>query len=427
MRKKAWMLLPVLPLLLGLSGCAAPYQPPQREIASETLSVEPIPDLPEDFIFGMDLSSVLSEEESGVRYYDFDGTETDLFRLLRDYGFTHVRVRVWNDPFDEEGHGYGGGNCSPERAVQIGKRAAKYGLKTIVDFHYSDFWADPGKQMIPKAWQGMDITEKTQALYDFTRETLRQFKAAGVDVAMVQVGNETNRVLCGETTWYHIQFLLQAGAEAVREVYPEALIAVHFSNPEQPGTYREYAKRLKEYGVDYDVFATSYYPFWHGTLENLSAILSEITETYGKKTIVMETSYAYTADDTDFFANTIGAGSAVNKPYPYTVQGQADAIRDVIGTVARLPGGMGVVYWEGAWISVGGATKEENRTLWEQYGSGWATSYAASYDPKDAGQYYGGSAVDNQALFDSAGHPLESFKLLLLLRSGNQIAAEPDN
>ncbi|MBQ6430597.1 MAG: glycosyl hydrolase 53 family protein [Oscillospiraceae bacterium] len=421
MKKKLLALLTAFSVLLGVSACAAPAEPPA--IASETLAVKAIPDLPEDFILGMDVSTVLSEEESGVKYYDFAGTETDLFRLLRDCGITHVRVRVWNDPYDDEGHGYGGGNCSPERAVEIGRRAAAYGLKLIVDFHYSDFWADPGKQTVPKAWQGMDFGEKTKAVGEFTRETLRKFASAGAEVAMVQVGNEINGFLCGETGWEHIQALLQAGAEAVREVSPEALVAVHFSNPERSGAYQDYAKRLDEYGVDYDVFATSYYPIWHGTLENLSAVLSGIANRYGKKVIVMETSYAYTADDSDFFANTVGADSAA--PYPFSVQGQADAVRDVIDTTAHVPGGIGVVCWEGAWISVGGASWEENRTLWERYGSGWATGYAASYNPEDAGRYYGGCAVDNQAFFDPGGRPLESLKLFSLLRSGNGVGSDP--
>lgn len=424
MRKKLLTLLTALLILLSSAACASPAQPPAPAISSETLAVKAITDLPEDFILGMDLSSVLSEEESGVKYYDFEGRETDVFKLLKDCGFTHVRVRVWNDPYDQEGRGYGGGNCSPARAVQIGRRAAQYGLKLIVDFHYSDFWADPGKQTVPKAWQGMNLAEKTQALYAFTRETLRQFEAAGVEVTMVQTGNEINRFLCGETDWSRMQALLQAGIKAVREVFPEALAAVHFSNPEKAEAYREYAKRLDEYGVDYDVFASSYYPLWHGTQENLAAALSEIAETYGKKVVVMETSYAYTADDSDFFANTVGADSAA-APYPFSVQGQADAVRDVIDTTAHISDGIGVVYWEGAWISVGGASWEENHALWERYGSGWASSYAASYDPEDAGRYYGGSAVDNQAFFDSAGRPLESLKLFLLLRSGNTVGSDP--
>ena len=416
---KKWMLLSLLPLLLSLGACAGPYTPPAREISSDTLAVSPVPDLPEDFILGMDVSSVLSEEESGVRYHDFDGQETDLFRLLRNYGFTHIRVRIWNDPYDGEGRGYGGGNCDPDRAAEIARRAAKYGLKLIVDFHYSDFWADPGKQMVPKAWQGMDISEKSQAVYDFTRATLKKLKASGAEIALVQVGNETNRFLCGETTWYHIKDLLAAGSKAVREVCPKALVAVHFTNPERSGAYREYAAQLAKYEVDYDVFASSYYPFWHGSLENLSAVLSEVAETYGKKVIVMETSYAYTTDDSDFSANTVGPDSGLAMPYPCTVQGQANAFRDVIDAAAHTSGALGVVYWEGAWISVGGSSWEENHALWERYGSGWASSYAGSYDPEDAGRYYGGSAVDNQAFFDPSGHPLESLKLLRLLRSGN--------
>lgn len=410
-------MLLLLPLLLSMGACAGSGQPQQKD-ASAVLDVQPIAGLPEEFFFGMDLSSVLSEEESGVRYHDFEGRETDVFLLLRDCGITHVRVRVWNDPYDPEGHGYGGGNCSPERAVEIGRRAAQNGLKLIVDFHCSDFWADPSKQTAPKAWQGMDLAEKCRALGDFTRETLEQFRAAGADVTMVQIGNETNGFFCGETEWSSICALLQAGTEAVRAVLPEAQVAVHFTDPEKTGTYRYYAERLAEYGVDYDVFASSYYPLWHGTPENLSAVLSEIADTYGKKVIVMETAYPYTADDTDFFANTVGADSAADRPYPYTVQGQAEAVQDVIDAVAHTSGGIGVVCWEGAWISAGGASWEENRARWEQYGSGWATSYAGSYDP-DAARYYGGCAVDNQAFFDAGGHPLDSLRLFRMLRGGN--------
>ena len=422
---KKWMLFALLPLLLGLGACSRTYTP-QGSVTSDSLYVENVAELPEDFILGMDVSSVLSLEESGVKFYDFSGQEADLFQVLRDNGVTHIRVRVWNDPFDEAGHGYGGGNCGPNRAVEIGRRAAKYGLKLIVDFHYSDFWADPGKQMVPKAWQGMEIEEKSQALYEFTRDTLQKMKKAKVDVAMVSVGNETNKFLCGEKTWFNIQSLLQAGSRAVREVFPKALVAVHFANPEKADAYRDYAWRLAYYEVDYDVFASSYYPYWHGTLDNLSQVLSEISETYGKKTLVMETSYAYTPEDTDFSGNTIGAGSAVTKNYPYTVQGQANCVRDVIAAMARTSGGLGVVYWEGAWISVGTSSWEENHALWEQFGSGWASSYAAAYDPDDAGKYYGGSAVDNQAFFDETGHPLESLKLFSLVRTGNAAPLVPD-
>ena len=207
---------------------------------------------------------------------------------------------------------------------------------------------------------------------------------------------------------------------------PDALVAVHFANPEKAGSYVDFAWRLDYYSVDYDVFASSYYPFWHGTLENLSTVLSEVAETYGKKVMVMETSYAYTAGDSDFYGNTIGEGGGVTKNYPYTVQGQANEVRDVIDTVAHITNGIGVVYWEGTWISVGGSSWEENAALWEQHGSGWASKYAAGYDPDDAGKYYGGCAVDNQALFDATGHPLPSLQVFNLVRWGNEVPIVPD-
>lgn len=418
------MICAILLLALLLTGCGAPAV--KVNVTSDTLHVKAVEKLPKDFILGMDVSSVLAEEASGVRYYNFAGEEQDLFQTLAENGVTHIRVRVWNHPYDAEGHGFGGGNNDIEKAVGIGRRATKYGMKLIVDFHYSDFWADPGKQMAPLEWKDMDIETKTEAVYQYTRESLKLLRDAGVAVGMVQLGNETNGALCGETTWFNIQFLMAAGSKAVREVFPKALVAVHFANPENADSYRSYASKLDYYQLDYDVFASSYYPYWHGTLENLSAVLGEISETYGKKVMVMETSYAYTDEDTDFSGNTIGAGGGVYKPCPYTVQGQANSVRDVAEAVARTPGGIGLCYWEGAWISVGQSSWEENSAKWEQFGSGWASSYAAVYDPDDAGKWYGGSAVDNQAFFDATGHPLESLKLFGLLRSGNDAPVVAD-
>ncbi|MBO4216615.1 MAG: glycosyl hydrolase 53 family protein, partial [Clostridia bacterium] len=162
-------------------------------------------------------------------------------------------------------------------------------------------------------------------------------------------------------------------------------------------------------------------------LDNLAAVLSDVADTYGKKVMVMETSYAYTSEDSDFFGNTVSDGGAITKSYPFTVQGQANSVRNIIDTVAnKTKNGIGVVYWEGTWISVGGSSWEENSALWEKYGSGWATSYAAAYDPADAGKYYGGCAVDNQAMFDKNGRPLESLRVFNLVRYGNTVDLVPD-
>ncbi len=414
-------LIPVLPVTAGAETAEA-----------SSLYVKKVENLPEDFIFGMDVSSVLAEEKSGVRYFDFDGNETDLFRILASQGINYIRVRVWNDPYDAEGRGFGGGNCDIDAAVEIGKRATACGMKLLVDFHYSDFWADPSKQMVPRAWKNItDIHEKREAVYQYTRDCMQKLKDAGVDVGMVQVGNETNGRLAGEKIWMNIAYIMDAGARGVREVYPDALIAVHFANPEKADSYRTYASKLAYYEknglIHYDVFGTSYYPYWHGTLENLSAILTEIAETYGKKVMVMETSYAFTEEDTDFSGNTIGGGGGIVKDYPFTVQGQANAIRNITDTVVNgTPSGIGVCYWEGAWITVGRSSWEENHEIWEKYGSGWASSYAAVYDPDDAGKYYGGSAVDNQAFFDAEGKPLESLKVFRMMREGNETELKAD-
>ena len=413
-------------MLVGCAGAGDVAALPAK-IEGSSLYVKKVENLPEDFILGMDASSVIAEENSGVKYYNYAGEEQDVFLTLAESGINTIRVRVWNDPFDENGNGFGGGNNDLKTAIAIGKRTTAAGMRLLVDFHLSDFWADPGKQMVPRAWKDLDIETKTEQVYAYVKSCLEAMKAEKIRVGMVQIGNETNGALCGEKTWFNIQYLMQAGSRAVREIYPEALVALHFANPEKAGSYASYAKKLAYYDVDYDVFASSYYPYWHGTLDNLAAVLSDVAETYDKKVMVMETSYAYTAEDSDFSGNTIGEGGGIIKDYPFTVQGQANHVRNVIDTVVnRTKNGIGVVYWEGTWITVGHNSWEENSTIWEQYGSGWASSFASGYDPDDAGKYYGGCAVDNQAMFDPYGKPLESLRVFNLVRYGNEVEPKAD-
>ena len=379
-----------------------------------------------DFILGMDVSCVPALEASGVKYYDYDGQEKDVFEILNSNGINYIRVRVWNDPFNAQGFGYGGGNCDIDNAIEIGVRAAKYGMKLLVDFHYSDFWADPGKQKAPKKWENLAIDEKAKALYDYTKDCLSKLQKAGADIGMVQIGNETNGAFCGESSeknggWERISKLMNAGSEAVREICPEAMVAVHFTNPEKIGNYEYFCKNLEYYAVDYDVFASSYYPYWHGTLDNLSKVLSDVGKKYQKKVMVAETSYAYTLKNSDFHANTIGTGAEIAENYSFTEQGQADFVYDVVDTIKnKTTNGIGVFYWEGTWISVGNDSYEKNLAVWEKFGSGWATSYAAEYDAEDAGKWFGGCAVENQAFFDEKGRVTEALKVYKLLNSGGE-------
>ena len=382
--------------------------------------VEAIPDISDDFYRGMDASAVLALENSGVKYYNFDGEEQDVFMTLAQAGVNYIRLRVWNDPYDENGNGYGGGNNDVATAITLGQRATKYGMKVCIDFHYSDFWADPKKQFVPKAWEGMDIEEKSDALYNFTLESLTQLLDAGVNVGMVQIGNEINNGMSGETDVANVRKLLTAGSKAVREAAAnsgkEILVAIHYTNIDDMKKLDTLLTGLQVKEIDYDIVGLSFYPYWHGTIEDLKNAIIHIRDTYGKKVYVAENAYCYTAEDGDGSANSVEGTDDLAEGYSASVQGQANEVRDVCAAASEA-GAEGVFYWEGTWIPVGPADAD-NSDLWEKYGSGWASSYASGYDPKDAGQYYGGCSWDNQAMFDFTGHPLASLNVFKYLKYG---------
>lgn len=385
------------------------------------LYIEPVEGISDDFIRGMDASSVLVEENSGVKYYNFDGEEQDVFQTLAEGGVNYIRLRVWNDPFDENGNGYGGGNNDVPTAIALGKRATAYGMKVCIDFHYSDFWADPKRQHAPKAWEGMDIDQKCDALYDFTKDSLTEILDAGVDVGMVQVGNEINNGMSGETKLENVTQLLHTGCRAVREISEsyekEIQIAIHYTRITDKAQVDSLVANLDKSEVDYDMIGLSFYPFWDGSMSNMQRVVELIQERYGKKVFIAETSYCYTSEDGDGSGNSLVGIDDLVEGYPATVQGQASMVRDVCAA-AHEAGALGVFYWEGVWLPVGEATAD-NSPVWEKYGSGWASSYAADYDPEDAGLYYGGCSWDNQAMFDFDGHPLESLNVFRYLKTGS--------
>ena len=408
------------------------------------LNVKKVDNLSDDFIMGLDISSVISEFNSGVTYQDFAGNVIDNISdfckfLKEDCGITHIRVRVWNDPHDSEGNGYGGGDNDVDTAVAIAEGCADAGLKMLIDFHYSDFWADPGKQQPPKEWKDYSLEEKAEAIRTFTADSLKKIADTGVDIDMVQVGNETTNSFVGETGTNYADMctLFNAGAKAIREFNSDIKIVIHFTNPERTNQLVNWAARLQNNSVDYDILATSYYPYWHGTLENLKSQFEAVRTQYGKDVMVAETSYAYTLADTDGHDNTVRVGqNDTVTSYEFSEQGQADCIRDIIAAVNEA-GGLGVYYWEPAWITVGDTTGlegeaytaqvEANEQVWEKHGSGWASSYSSEYDPDDAGVWYGGSAVDNQAMFGSDGAALDSLHVWEYVKTGaisNKISAE---
>ena len=403
---------------------------------SSSINITKVNGVTVDTIKGVDVSSIIALENSGVSFYNANGTKQDLFKTLSEFGVNYIRVRIWHNPYNSNGNGYGGGNNDLAKAIQIGKRATQYGMRLLVDFHYSDFWADPAKQKAPKAWQGYSISQKVDAIYQYTKDSLQQLKDNNINIGMVQVGNETGYGFCGCSTWERdgyetVSFsdlarLMNAGSRAIREIDPDILVAVH--NTEPQNGYQWIAQDYNTYGVDYDVFASSYYPNIHGSMENLTSQLKYVADTYNKKVMVVETQYPYTAEDGDGHGNSLS--SAVGDMlYPISIEGQAKHVRDVFQAVANVGSkGLGVFYWEPAWLPVGSANQwAQNSVIWEQHGSGWASSYAGEYDPEDAGQWYGGSAVDNQALFDFNGRPLDSLNVFNYIITGATASGSGDS
>lgn len=405
-------------------------------VDNDDIVVAKVKNLSPDFIMGMDISSVITEFNSGVVYKDYNGkvidNVTDFCKFLAENGINHIRVRVWNDPYDSNGNGYGGGNNDVATAKKIADACRSAGIKMLVDFHCSDFWADPSKQMVPKAWKGYTVDEKAAAVEKFINESLNTIDASKDVVDMVQVGNETTGGFVGETKTDVMCRLFSAGSKGVKEYNSDAKVVIHVESP-QKNTLTTWSDNLEKYNVDYDILGTSYYPYWHGTLSNLKDEISYVQTKHSKDAMVVETSYAYTLDDSDGCANTVREGNnddSADATEPFTVQGQATYIRNLINAVNEA-GGLGVYYWEPAWITVGDTTGlseeaaaaryEANKKIWEEKGSGWAASYGGEYDPNDAGKWYGGSAVDNQAMFYPDGTATAGLKVWNYVKTGAKV------
>lgn len=411
-----------------ISMCVGAAVMPQQEEAQAATSISGVSQvsyMTDDFARGVDISAVTALENSGASYSYLDGTSGDIFDILAGAGVNYVRIRIWNNPYDSASpyKGYGAGNCDLYNAKVLGKRATDAGMKVFIDFHYSDFWADPAKQYAPKEWADYSLDYKKDAVYNFTYQSLQELLDYGVDVGMVQIGNETNSTMCGVGGLYDgvwdfssgVADLMQQGCYAVDDINSSNSLDIqkvlHFTDLLENGKW--YAQCMDELGVDYDVFATSFYPMWHGTTDDLADTLTYIAETYDKKVMVAETAYPYTYDNADTQGNNIGdASGMVCSNYDVSVSGQAQALRDVFAAVAEVNSskwgyGLGAFYWEPEWIAVESST-------WGTYGSGWASSSSGNYELlyNDTVEYYsttdGGSTWDNMCLFDENGQAMKS-------------------
>lgn len=382
---------------------------------------------------GVDISSIMAFENSGAQFYYQNGTQGDIFDILSDAGVNYVRVRVWNNPYDTgTGIGYGGGNNDIWKAISIGQRATNKGMKVYVDFQYSDFWADPAKQYAPKEWQNYTNDQKVSAIYTFTYDSLKMLIDAGVDVGMVQIGNETNGALCGMGGLYDdvwnlttgVGDALKSGCNAVRDINSyygytgdQAILRVlHFTDPTTTAEW--YAQQAANVGVEYDVFSVSAYPFWFGHASDLETTLKRVALTYGKKVMVAETAYPYTFNNADTTSNNIGSTNDMTYcDYSVSVSGQKQAVEDIFGAVASVNSqsgtygyGLGGFYWEPTWIGT-------SIDISDTYGTGWCSSVSEYYEriySSTSSQYSfspQGSSWDNMTLFDANGVALSSLQV----------------
>lgn len=352
---------------------------------------------------GADVSMLGEIEKNGGKFYD-QGMEGDALEIMKNHGVNWIRLRIWNDPTDGNGKPLGGGNNDLERTVEIATRAKSLGLKFLLNFHYSDWWADPGKQNMPKAWKDLDSEQLNQAVYDYTAEVIKTLADAGAMPDMVQIGNEVNSGMMWPAgkTWSEgneivggydgFAALLSQGIQAVRDNDPQKQIriAIHLADGGNNDLYRTVFDELTERNVDFDIIGLSYYSFWHGPLDRFINNMNDVSERYQKDILVLEMAYPYTTEDADGHGNLVGGDALDLGGYKATVQGQATAIRDIIEAVHNVPNGrgLGVFYWEPEWIAVNGA--------------GWA-----------AGQ---GNAWENLAMFDFDGNALPSLDIFNLVR-----------
>lgn len=369
------------------------------------------------FVKGMDLSTLLEMEKCGARYYD-EGKETDILDIMKKYDVDTIRIRLWNDPWSGAGESYGAGGNDLATSLAIAKRVTASGLGVLLNFHYSDFWADPGKQIKPKAWENCGVKELEQAVYAYTLNVMRTFLENGVNITMVQVGNElSNGLLWPEgrvPNYDNIASFVNAGIRAVRTADREYRhpaddkipVMLHLDNGGNNALYREWFDNFIKRGEDFEIIGLSYYPFWHGTLDMLTDNMNDIAERYGKELIVAEVSMGYTMEDYGAYErlNDAERKGYATKPalveklaYPMTKQGQYDFMEDFLTRLCQVKGGRGrgFFYWEPAWIPVPG--------------SGWATLASLKYmgDPGPCGNEWA-----NQALFDYDGNALPALSLI---------------
>ena len=271
-----------------------------------------------EFCIGADISWLPSQEDMGIRFSD-NGEEADALQILKNHHFNWIRLRLFVDPTAVRGYSPQG-YCGLEQTIAMGQRIKKAGMKFLLDFHYSDTWADPGKQFKPNAW--MDLTgEALEAqIYSYTQEVIRTLIKEGAAPDMVQIGNEINHGIIwpdgqiSDDDYAPLAGLLRKAGDGVRDASRRRIpIMLHIACGGQNDESVHFLDKMQELGVSFDVIGESYYPRWHGTLEELQANLEDLSARYQKPIYVVEyQDYALEVNEiVKALPNGLGAGTFI--------------------------------------------------------------------------------------------------------------------
>ncbi len=353
---------------------------PLVTVQAPSLETNELHVIPELSIKGADISFLPQIEDNDGKFYD-NGSEEDLILILKSHGVNSIRLRIWNDPID--------GYCSKNQTLDLAKRLKNEGFQFLLDFHYSDSWADPSRQNKPLRWSTLSFLELKQAVYNYTNEVITELKNQGTTPDMVQIGNEitcgflwnTGRV-CGDfnndAQWNQFADLIRAGITGVRDGLEGETVKImlHIDRGGYNIGSRWFFDNILEKNVSFDVIGQSFYPWWHGSLEDLKQNLEDLALRYNKEICVVETAYPWTLNWSDTTNNIVGLEGQLLEGYPATVQGQKQYLLDLKTIISEVPSskGIGFFYWAPERIST------------TNFGSSW----------------------ENLALFDFNGNVLES-------------------
>ena len=328
---------------------------------------------------GIDASTQVEVDSKNPHYY-YKGKEVDPWEFMFEHnGVKSMRLRLWIDPYDEDGHPYGGGTVDFKKWIILAKRAQKVGYKILLDFHYSDFWCDPGKQLLPKSWRGLSVDDLANKVYEYTKKTLQDIQKEGIEVSYIQIGNEiTNGMLWplgklsekvpGQTrsNYDNLALFLRSGVKGARETLPNAKLIIHLEKSYDVETHEEFFNEIAKRGVDFDIIGLSYYPYWHGTFPMFFKNVDNLKTKFAKPIWIVETGYGFTMEpyvqNGNYGDNLISENffkqDNVFKPFELTKEGQFDFITNLL-KLAKEHEIEAIYYWEPLWLKdIPWATKE---------------------------------------------------------------------